>query len=382
MTDTYYNQLQTTLNDLMVEFNDLPPIIEKNPTFLEITEYPHYENVCSNILKFFFDTKQAHKLKDLFLKSLLQSIKKEFSGELITDIVERETQTLDRKRSDLLIFFGNTIVVIEVKIGHGLTNQLGAYKTFIEAKYPNHEYLYVILSRDKIIAEQLPEKLAKDKALINEDAKEGFVPITFDDLFENVKSNLGKNYILNADTKYLTLLLDFIQSIQNFVSQMTESDKKNIEFIQQNQNDINKILSLDSDVKKIVSKTINGLKEEIIMPPNTKQWVWKEYDLVHDVSFTYKDEAQNDKIIVSVDCFFELKGVYIEIWVRKGKFHNNYQFLDKLDLFKGTNDFKFSKTPNSRGYIIWQNTDKYFYEVSSQIPKILNEILPQIKISE
>jgi hypothetical protein len=163
---------------------------------------------------------------------------------------------------------------------------------------------------------------------------------------------------------------------------MTESDKKNIEFIQQNQNDINKILSLDSDVKKIVSKTINGLKEEIIMPPNARQWVWKEYDLVHDVSFTYKDEAQNDKIIVSVDCFFELKGVYIEIWVRKGKFHNNYQFLDKLDLFKGTNDFKFSKTPNSRGYIIWQNTDKYFYEVSSQIPQILNEILPQIKISE
>lgn len=45
-----------------------------NPSIFEIAGYPHYENVCSNILVFFLQPDAAHGLKDLCLKSLLQLV--------------------------------------------------------------------------------------------------------------------------------------------------------------------------------------------------------------------------------------------------------------------------------------------------------------------
>ena len=42
---------------LLDEFRKLPPGITRSPTFMEVAGYPHYENVCSNILAFFLDPK-------------------------------------------------------------------------------------------------------------------------------------------------------------------------------------------------------------------------------------------------------------------------------------------------------------------------------------
>ena len=41
-------------------------------TFFDVTGFPHYENVISNILAFFFDTNEEHGFKDLWLKSLFE----------------------------------------------------------------------------------------------------------------------------------------------------------------------------------------------------------------------------------------------------------------------------------------------------------------------
>jgi len=53
---------------LIKEFKKIPKKDEVLHTYLEICGQPHYENVCSNILSFFFDTKRNHKFKDLVLK--------------------------------------------------------------------------------------------------------------------------------------------------------------------------------------------------------------------------------------------------------------------------------------------------------------------------
>ena len=42
---------------------------EKETNIFDITGYPHYENVASNILKFFFDTNEVHGYRDLWLRS-------------------------------------------------------------------------------------------------------------------------------------------------------------------------------------------------------------------------------------------------------------------------------------------------------------------------
>lgn len=44
---------------------------------MEISGYPHYENVCSNILKFYLAPTNEHGLNDLALNSILHLIDKD-----------------------------------------------------------------------------------------------------------------------------------------------------------------------------------------------------------------------------------------------------------------------------------------------------------------
>ena len=41
---------------LLDDFRELPGRVDRPRTFMEIASYPHYENVCSNILAFFMDS--------------------------------------------------------------------------------------------------------------------------------------------------------------------------------------------------------------------------------------------------------------------------------------------------------------------------------------
>ena len=94
-------------------------IQEKAKTFFDISGYPHYENVISNILAFFFDANEEHGLKDLWIKSLLECYNKNAEtniqpGEF--EKIEREHTTEENKRLDLIILLNNAIVAIENKI--------------------------------------------------------------------------------------------------------------------------------------------------------------------------------------------------------------------------------------------------------------------------
>ena len=59
---------------LLDEFKKLPGRIRRPETFMEIAGYPHYENVCSNFLAFFFDPEGPHGLGSLFLDALFDSL--------------------------------------------------------------------------------------------------------------------------------------------------------------------------------------------------------------------------------------------------------------------------------------------------------------------
>ena len=42
-------------------------IPKKEKTFMQIAGYPHYENACSNILAFYLNPNEEHKLNDIVL---------------------------------------------------------------------------------------------------------------------------------------------------------------------------------------------------------------------------------------------------------------------------------------------------------------------------
>jgi len=93
---------------------------------MEIAGFPHYENVCSNILKYFIDPQKEHGLTNLVLNSVLECINEniELSSECESVSVMREVVTKNSKRLDLLVISNNYVIGIENKIYHILNNDL------------------------------------------------------------------------------------------------------------------------------------------------------------------------------------------------------------------------------------------------------------------
>ncbi len=56
---------------LLLAFRALPET-KRSRTFMEVSGYPHYENVCSNILRFYLDPTAEHGLSDLLLSAFLK----------------------------------------------------------------------------------------------------------------------------------------------------------------------------------------------------------------------------------------------------------------------------------------------------------------------
>jgi hypothetical protein len=105
------------LEKLLDDFKKVPLIEPEKQTFLEISGFPHYENVISNILCFFFDTEETHRFNDFLLKSLLECYDSEIVlDNLTTNFVQKEVVTQKQKRIDILIETDEIIVAIENKI--------------------------------------------------------------------------------------------------------------------------------------------------------------------------------------------------------------------------------------------------------------------------
>lgn len=178
----------------------------KDPTFMEIAGYPHYENVCSNILAFYLRPDAAHGLSDLCLKALLSlaSVYEPLSN--VT--VEREVTTNAGNRIDLLIQSDTHLIAIENKIYHSVANPLHDYVSFLEQQRSSRTLITFLLSLYPVGNQEL----------------HGFIPIRYADLFAKLRPLIG-DYIARANTKFLISLTDFIDTIENLMrgSAMDES---------------------------------------------------------------------------------------------------------------------------------------------------------------
>ena len=124
------HDLETLLN----EFARLPTHEDRPLTFMEIAGYPHYENVCSNILEFFLDSQKQHGLGTLVLDALLDvgDIAPSNEGMGGNLSVEREVYTDAGNRIDVLIESDTHAILIENKIYAGVKNPLADYADYLE----------------------------------------------------------------------------------------------------------------------------------------------------------------------------------------------------------------------------------------------------------
>ena len=141
MSDEQKAQAAEALLDAFRQQVPLRP--ERLPTFMEITGYPHYEDVCSNLLAFFFDPRKPHGLGTLCLDALAQvgGIEDQ-AGTLGRNVqVGREDPT-DAGRIDILIQSDSHAVLIENKVFHGIFNPFDDYAKYLDALPQCHKYRF------------------------------------------------------------------------------------------------------------------------------------------------------------------------------------------------------------------------------------------------
>ena len=124
-----YDDLNILLDEASKLYDKIPI---KEKTFMDISGYPHYENVSSNILAFYFNTQEEHNFKNLLTNSLIKVLQnKGIAIDLIDDdcVVEvfREYTTIKKNRIDIVLQSNDLVIGIENKLDSSVYNDLIDY---------------------------------------------------------------------------------------------------------------------------------------------------------------------------------------------------------------------------------------------------------------
>ncbi|MCR5060538.1 MAG: PD-(D/E)XK nuclease family protein [Saccharofermentans sp.] len=246
---------------------DIGPHRSKN--FFEISRYPHYENVASSILAFYFDTNEEHGLGDLWLRSLIECYQNNAPDKDLDDVyslssfetvangILREDVTPDRKRLDIIIPTHNDFVVaIENKIFSGVNNPFDLYSERINDQYEQSNKLEILLSLKTVTD-------ASSKGIDKYGNEYDFINITYKDLLLCVQKNIG-SYLSNANEKWLIYMNEFIKNINSLQEGNMEINKEWQSFLDENRTLISEYEKKMQDDQKAKSKLINNLKDKLL----------------------------------------------------------------------------------------------------------------------
>ena len=231
----------------MNRIKELLELVKNNPiknevrrkTFMDVTRYPHYENVVSNLLAFFFDDSEEHGMGSLWFDSLLSL--RGISASESNIIVKREYYTTKGNRIDLLIESDNYAVCIENKIYADLSNDLQDYMNTVNWLYAgkNQEIVLLVLS---------PKLLPKYPLY------ESFVNITYPELFNAVKSRIGR-CMDKCDNTWLLYMKDFMATVETICG----GNRMNTEYESLFRDYYSEIKSLE----ELKSNYIKSMKENV-----------------------------------------------------------------------------------------------------------------------
>lgn len=255
------------------------PVVENNRTFMQISGYPHYENVCSNILSFYFESNNEHGLRDLCYQALLKCLKEdkgELSNESVVD-VEREVNC-NGKRLDLVLTSDSYVIGIENKIWHELNNDLKIYKKEIDNRTKNNDLTPICIVLG--IRKETPSS--------------GFISVTYKQFLKELKS-LSGHYSIHANSKYVTYLHDFIKTIEDLQGENMKNEA-HVEFFKENYQIIQELNCELGKYQKSLNGKVCELKSLIEIDDNKLNlWIYKKSVLVFDFLFN------NEKLAIDLE---------------------------------------------------------------------------------
>lgn len=247
-------------------------------TIFDVAGYPHYENVVSNILSFFFDANEEHGMSNLWLMSLLECCKAKgcdinSTDVFNNDIIHREYQTGEGKRIDILITTDSqTTILIENKIYASLDNDLKDYVKTVKKDFKDDEYnnrINIVLSLYEIDKQDEITKMKKN----------GFVNILYKDFLAYVSDNIGK-YMYSANEKWLIYMKEFtnnllrlsegtMKKINEEWQAFLENNNTNIcDFMDKYEKDINCKKKILDDARILISDRVNLNSDKVKSTPD------------------------------------------------------------------------------------------------------------------
>jgi PD-(D/E)XK nuclease superfamily len=300
------------ISDLFAGLQKLPKAVKREPTFMEIAGYPHFENVCSNILAFYLQPSNEHGFGTLFLDVLATLINAEIVSDGQSIDVRREELTENGKRIDLVIESDSYIIGIENKIFAGLYNDFPEYSRHLDSLSNGHKVYKILLSLRPI--QVFPQLCC-------------FYPISYETFFQKILAKIGSCF-LTAREPHTTFLRDFIQTLQN-LHKTTTMDRQRLEYFRNNQQSISALLDEVDGFRKDMRMKIQQLKEvvdleDIVYPVQSGLWRSSK-DLIDVIWYTVKiDEAL---LWIQFDVYLTPVGWKIHFWNRKGSRKQVEQWL-------------------------------------------------------
>ena len=227
-------------------------IVEKIPikekTFMDISGYPYYENVCSNILAFYFKPKEEHKLKEIALESLIKVVNNknistniEFDDfySIDNEDVKREYITSKGNRIDLVIQNDNIVIGIENKLEAEVYNDLTDYANTLNKL--NVKSIKILLSLHNNIG-----------AVENTE----FINVTYQEYFAQLKKDLNK--IQDKNNKWYIFLEEFIKNLESFEGEL-KMEEEIIRWLRENRKEIEEL----DKIREIAYKSMEKTQEEL-----------------------------------------------------------------------------------------------------------------------
>jgi hypothetical protein len=288
--------------ELLDEFRQLPGGVERPRTFMEIAGYPHYENACSNILAFFMDPEEPHGLGTLVLDALMSVGDNNEAYEVVGGnvSVEREVNT-EKGRIDILITSDDHVILIENKIYAGVSNPLDDYSSYLDQIANDHD-------KHKFILTLYPTSAGSNWSFTN---------LTHSKFVEQIRSMLG-HYVTSADTRHLTIFLDFLNTLENF-QRGSRMDRKLVKFLAERSDDVG---DLFADLKRLRVEMREKVQELQTLTDTGQYQSVKEGLFREDIStmsdILYQDIHVAKDLPVFIDTVVRPRGWEIQVYVRRG----------------------------------------------------------------
>lgn len=272
------------LNSCISEFRKKESTLSQELTLFEIAGFPSRETVFSNVLKFFFDSRERHgfntKVIKAFLKDIIPDAKE---TDLETINIRREALTDKKNRIDLVIETKSFLIGIENKVYHSLNNDLDDYADYLK-KDSSKQPVMVVLN------------LNEDNY---ESDKNKFLFVSYKKFIDNL-SSINEPEQTN---KYYLFLKDFIQNIKNHFPAIMNEEQ--IKFLADHEDAIEQI-------KALAGKGMNYLHTRIaniFKPVNLPDQTWYRYS---EVPWCIELHKEFRNKVLKIACTIEISKIYIE----------------------------------------------------------------------